>query len=60
MGERGGGGGGGRGGGGGGGSHMQLGKLGADDCNQQVECKVGANDDEAEVVEDHHAADAIQ
>ena len=39
--------------------HMQLGKLGADNCNQQIECKVGADDDEAEVVDDHHAANAI-
>ena len=39
---------------------MQLGKLGADDSHQQVEGKIGANDDEAEVVDDDHVAHPIQ
>lgn len=39
---------------------MQLGKLGTDDSHQEVEGKVGANHDEAEVVDDHHVTNSIQ
>ncbi len=39
---------------------MQLGKLGTDDGHQEVEGKVGANHDEAEVVDDHHVSDSVQ
>jgi len=39
---------------------VQLSKLGTDDGHQQVEGKVGADHDEAEVVDDHHISYSIQ
>jgi len=39
---------------------MQLSKLGADDSHQQVQGKVGPDDYQAQVVDDHHIADAVQ
>lgn len=39
---------------------MQLSKLGTYDRHQEVEGKVGANHDEAEVVDEHHISDPIQ
>ena len=39
---------------------MQLGKLGTDDRYQEVEGKVGADHNEAEVVDDHKVANSIQ
>lgn len=39
---------------------MQLSKLSADDCHQQIQGKVGADHNQAEVVDDHHIADTVQ
>ena len=42
------------------GAYMQLSKLSADDCHQQIQGKVGADHNQAEVVDDHHIADTVQ
>lgn len=39
---------------------MQLSKLSADDCYQQIQGKVGADHNQAEVVDDHHIANTVQ
>ena len=41
-------------------AYMKLSKLGSDDCHEEVEGEVGADDNEAKVVDDHQAAHAIQ